>query len=76
MPALRNKEKILQLVDEVPEEKLGKVVSFMEKLKKPETKKVPEKYKAIYEIMGKYKDSMSSSEEFSKRKQAEKKLDR
>lgn len=76
MPALKNKEKILRLVDEVPEEKLGKVVLLMEELKRPEAKKVPKKYKAIYEIMGKYKDSMSSSEEFSKRKQEEKKLDR
>ena len=35
MTAIRNKEKILRLVDEVPEEELGKVVSLMEKLKKP-----------------------------------------
>lgn len=76
MPALKNKEKILQLVDEVPEEKLGKVVSLMEELKRSVKKAIPKKYKAIYEIMGKYKDSMSSSEEFSKLKQEEKKLDR
>jgi hypothetical protein len=41
MPAVKNKEKILRLVDEVPEEELGKVVSLMEKLKKPVEKKIP-----------------------------------
>lgn len=76
MPALKNKEKILRLVDEVPDEELGKVVSLMEKLKKPKKKNIPEKYRAIYEIMGSYKDSLSSSEEFAKRKQEEKLLDR
>ncbi|MEO8852542.1 MAG: hypothetical protein ABI359_02110 [Ginsengibacter sp.] len=76
MPAIKNKEKILQLVDEVPEEKLGKVVSLMEELKKPEQKKIPKKYKAIYDAMGKYRNSMSGSEDFAKRKQEEKKLDR
>lgn len=76
MTAIKNKEKILQLVNEVPEEQLGKIVSLMEKLKKPIRRKIPEKYKAIYELMGKYKDSMSSSEDFSRRKQEEKKLDR
>jgi len=48
----------------------------MEKLKKPKKKNIPEKYRAIYEIMGSYKDSLSSSEEFAKRKQEEKLLDR
>ena len=43
MPAIKNKEKILQLVNEVPEQELGKVVSLMEKLKKP-NKKIPERY--------------------------------
>jgi len=76
MPAIKNKDKILRLVDEVPDEELGKVVSLMEKLKIPRTKKIPEKYKTIYEIMGKYKNSVSSSDHFSKRKQEEKKLDR
>lgn len=76
MPPLKNKEKILRLVDEVPEKELGKVVSLMEKLKKPALKKVPEKFKAIYEVMGKYKNKLPSSEEFSKRKKEEKKLDR
>ena len=76
MPAIKNKDKILRLVDEVPDEELGKVVSLMEKLKIPRPKKIPEKYKAIYEIMGKYKNSVSSSDNFSKRKQEEKKLDR
>jgi len=28
MPALKNKEKILRLVDEIPAEELGKVVSI------------------------------------------------
>jgi len=75
MPAIKNKEKILQLVNEVPEIKLGKVVTLMEKLKKPKTK-IPQKYKAIYEAMGSFKNSMSSSDEFAKRKQKEKLLDR
>lgn len=76
MTAIKNREKILQLVNEVPEEQSGKVVSLMEKLKKPVRKKIPEKYKVIYELMGKYKDSMSSSEEFSRRKQQGKLPDR
>ena len=76
MPPLKNKEKILRLVDEVPEKELGKVVSLMEKLKKPTLKKIPEKFKAIYEVMGKYKNKLPSSAEFSKRKKEEKKLDR
>ncbi len=75
MPAIKNKEKILQLVNEVPEQELGKVVSLLEKLKKP-NKKIPEKYKAIYEAMGSFKDCMSSSEEFARRKEEEKLLDR
>lgn len=76
MPAIKNKEKILELVDEVPEEKLGKVVSLMEELKKPIKKKIPKKYKAIYDALGKYKDSMPSSEDFLKRKLDDKLLDR
>jgi hypothetical protein len=76
MPAIKNKEKILQLVNELPEKELGKVVSLMEKLKKPPNKKNPGKYKAIYEIKGKFKDCMSSSVDFAKRKQEEKLLDR
>jgi DNA/RNA-binding domain of Phe-tRNA-synthetase-like protein len=76
MPAVKNKEKILRLVDEVPEEELGKVVSLMEKLKKPVEKKIPKKYKAIYDAMGAFKNSMPSSEEFLKRKQEDKLLDR
>lgn len=75
MPAIKNKEKILQLVNEVPETELGKVVSLLEKLKKP-NKKIPEKYKAIYEAKGMFKDCMSSSEDFARRKQEEKLLDR
>jgi len=76
LPTLKNKEKILQLVNEVPVEELGKVVSLMEKLKKPVKKRIPAKYKAIYEVMGSFKNSLSSSEEFMKRKQEEKLLDR
>ena len=75
MPPLKNKEKILRLEDEVPEKELGKVVSLMEKLKKSSLKKFPEKFKAIYEVMGKYKNKMRSSEEFMKRKAEEKLLD-
>lgn len=76
MPALKNKEKILQLVDEVPEEKLGKVVSLMEELKRPDKKKIPKKYKAIYAALGKYKDTMPDSEDFLKSKREDKLLDR
>ena len=76
MPAIKNKEKILQLVNEVPEDQLGKVVSLMEKLKKTSETKIPAKYKAIYEAMGSFKNSLPSSEEFMKRKQEEKLLDR
>ncbi|MBA3674418.1 MAG: hypothetical protein H0W75_05580 [Chitinophagaceae bacterium] len=75
MSVVKNKEKILQLVNEVPETELGKVVSLLEKLKKP-AKKIPEKYKAIYEAKGIFKDCLSSSEDFAKRKQEEKLLDR
>lgn len=76
MTAIKNREKILQLVNEVPEEQLGKIVSLMEKLKKPVRKKIPAKYKAIYDAMGSFKNSLPSSEEFMKRKQEEKLLDR
>ncbi len=76
MPPLKNKEKILHLVDEVPEKELGKVVSLMEKLKKPALKKVPEKFKAIHNAMGSFKNSMRSSEEFMKSKADEKLLDK
>lgn len=71
MPAIKNKEKILQLVNEVPEKELGKVVSLMEKLTKSPNEKNSEKYKAIFEIKGKFKDCLSSSEDFAKRKQEE-----
>ena len=74
MRALKNKEKILQLVSEVPEEELAKVVSLMQKLKGQ--KKIPAKYKAIYDAMGAFKNSMNSSEEFIKNKAVEKMLDR
>lgn len=76
MPALKNKQKILQLVDEVPEDKLSKVVSLMEELRRPEKEKIPKNYKAIYEALGKFKDTMPSSEDFLKRKQEDKLLDR
>ena len=76
MPPLKNKEKILRLVDEVPEKELGKVVSLMEKLKKDATKNVQQKIKAIYDVMGSYKNTMRSSEEFMKSKADEKLLDR
>lgn len=76
MPALKNKEKILQLIDEVPEEKLGKVVLLMEGLKSPDKKKFPKKYKAIYDALGKYKNTMPSSEDFLRRKREDKLLDR
>ncbi len=75
MPAIKNKEKILQLVNEVPEQELGKVVSLLEKLKKP-AKKISEKYRSIYEAKEIFKDCLSSSEDFANRKQQEKLLDR
>ncbi len=75
MPAIKIKEKIIQLVNEVPETELGKVVSLLEKLKKP-VKKIPEKYRAIYEAKEIFKDCLSTSEDFAKRKQQEKLLDR
>ena len=60
MPAQKIKKKFLQLVDEVPEEELGKVVSLMEKLKEPVKKKIPAKYKAIYDAMGFAKTASSA----------------
>ena len=76
MPPLKNKEKILRLLDEIPEKELGKVVALLEKLRNAENKNVQERIKAIYEVMGSYKDKMRSSEEFMKSKAEEKLLDR
>ena len=76
MPVVKNKEKILRLVEEVPEEMLGKVVLLMEELKRPDKKKIPKKYKAIYAALGKYKDTMPDSEDFLRRKREDKLLDR
>ncbi len=47
----------------------------MEELKKSK-EKIPKKYKAIYEIKDIFKDCRSSSEDFAKRKQEEKLLDK
>jgi hypothetical protein len=66
-------EKIVELIKNIPEEELPKVVSLIEKLKEEQTKKY---LNAIAEGRGKYKNVLNSSEEFMKRKQEEKLLDR
>jgi hypothetical protein len=66
-------EKIVELIKNIPEEELPTVVSLIEKLKEEQTKKY---LNAITEGRGKYKNVLSSSEEFMKRKQEEKLLDK
>ncbi len=66
-------EKILELIKNISEEELSKVVSLIEKIKEEQTKKYLD---AIKEGRGKFKDVLSSSEDFMKRKQEEKLLDR
>ena len=54
----------------MPEESMAKIVSLIEEEKKKAW------LKAIDEAHGKFKDSLSSSEDFMKRKEEEKSLDR
>jgi len=65
-------EKITELIKNIPEEELLKVVSLVEKIKEEQSKKY---VAAIVEGRGKYKDALSSSENFSNYKQEEKLLD-
>lgn len=60
-------EKIVELIKNLPEEELPKVVSLIENR--------TIRFKAIREICGKYSHLETSSDEFSSRKQEEKKLD-
>jgi hypothetical protein len=66
-------EKIVELIKNIPEEELPKVVSLIEKIKEAQNKKYLD---AIAEGRGKFKNSLSTTEEFIKRKQEEKLLDR
>jgi hypothetical protein len=60
-------EKILELIKNIPEEELPKVVSLIEKRNM--------QFKAIREVCGKYAHVKTSSDEFAKRKEEEKKPD-
>lgn len=66
-------EKILDLIKNIPEEELPKVVSLIERIKEEQTKKY---LAAIEEGYGKYKNALSPLEDFMKRKQEDKLLDR
>ena len=68
-------EEILRRVQSLPEEQLARVISLLDKLAEEEKKK-RDSQKAIEELRGKYKDVLSSTEEFMRRKEEEKKLDR
>ena len=61
-------EKILELIKNIPEEELSKVVSLIERRNM--------QYTAIRELCGKYSYVKTSSDEFAARKAEEKKLDR
>jgi len=63
-------EQILKLLENMPEESMAKIISLIEEEKKKAQKKV------IEEICGKYADVPTSSEEFARRKEEEKLLDR
>ncbi len=65
-------EKILELIKNIPEEELPQVVTMIEKIKEEKRQKYLE---AIKEGLGKYKDTMSSTEEFLRRKHEDKMLD-
>lgn len=72
----RYEEEILRKVQALPERELPKVISLLDRLEEEEKKKKAEEYRrVIKELKGKYRDVMSSSEEFSGRKQDEKELD-
>ena len=64
---------ILELIRNIPEEELEGVVSIIEKIKQQKTEKYIE---AIKQGQGRFKNVLSSSEEFMKRKKQEKLLDR
>lgn len=64
---------ILELIKNIPEEELEGVVSMIEKVKKQKEEKYIE---AIKQGQGKFSNVLSSTEEFMKRKQDEKLLDR
>lgn len=65
-------ERIQELMDVMRDEELAEVLSLMESTR---AKKKEEYMKNLNEIVGKYKDVLSSTEDFMKRKQEEKKLD-
>lgn len=60
-------EKILDLIKNIPEEELPKVVSLIEKRNL--------QFHAIREVCGKYSYVKTSSDEFAARKEEEKQLD-
>ncbi|MCW3107091.1 MAG: hypothetical protein JWQ09_1597 [Segetibacter sp.] len=60
-------EKILELIKNIPEEELPKVVSLIEKRNM--------QFEAVREICGKYTHLQTSSEYFANKKQEEKLLD-
>lgn len=67
-------EEILRKVQALPESDLPKVISMLDKL---EAERKKENYqKAIKEALGKYKHVPGSVDDFMKRKEEEKKLDR
>jgi hypothetical protein len=66
-------EKILELIKNIREEELPQVVSLIERIKEEQTKKY---LAAIEEGYGKYKGALSPLDEFMKRKEEEKLLDR
>lgn len=67
-------EEIFKKVHRLPDEQLPKVVSLLDKLEEEEQKNA-EYSKTIKELRGKYKDQLSSTEEFMRRKAEEKELD-
>ncbi len=64
---------ILELIKNIPEEELAGIVSMIEKIKQQKTEKFIE---AIEQGRGRFKDILSSSEQFIERKQKEKLLDK
>lgn len=65
-------EKIAELINTLPDDELEGLLVYMENLR---AKKKEQTLKFIHELAGKYKGKLSSTEEFSRRKQEEKKLD-
>lgn len=57
----------------LPEEELESVLVYMENIR---VRKKEEYLKNIHELAGKFRDYLTPSDEFSRRKQEEKKLDR